>query len=98
MFPHIQATRSDTPPMTCSTRSAMMSPTDRCLLQCHAEFLSEPLNHVLYANFVASDDHMVVLTASHSLPALGQHGEVLVDNRGVRRLVDLVVHGTHFII
>ena len=61
--------------------------------QSHTELLGEDADHVLYTNFVAADDHVIVLAVEDALPALWQHGEVLVAHRGVDGREDRVVAG-----
>ncbi len=62
------------------------------------ELLGEHPDHVLHSDFVAADDHVVVLAVPDTLPALGQHGEVLVDDRGVDVVVHLAIDRTHVVI
>lgn len=66
---------------------------DRGLVQCDTQFACEHTNHVLDANLVAADEHMVVLAVPYAFTALRKHDEIFVSNRGMHLVVDLVIEG-----
>ena len=53
---------------------------------------------MLDTNFVAADDHMVVLAVADALSALRQHREILVAHRGVNSVEDRVVTGARLVV
>lgn len=54
------------------------------LIERNSELFSESFDHVLDADFVAADDHMVVLGASYPFAALRQHREIFIADRRVQ--------------
>ena len=63
-----------------------------------AKFLSDHTDHVLDADFVAADDHMVMLAVSNAFAALRQHDEIFVTDRPVNHIEHMVVASTHFVV